>query len=248
MAIGVVLLCALWGQPPGEERVRSCHALRYHISSVSSEEYLTHDSLTVQLLNCFSVQPVQLKCRLLGYIIWLHYGSCPVGVGQAEDMANFMDSHLEGTQTIGVVPTLGPLPSQGRPVLRAEEPVKQKGNSGGELSQRMCTLAWRSSGFPDSCILRRCYESVRPLTLRRLMPTSLVGGVKCSSSSKWISPRRQACANSCPLPSKTRGQPRCRPGQGRGRWPRCIWMPATDSPSQGLTAWQQKQLWVNSSK
>lgn len=70
-------------------------------------------------------------------------------------------------------------------------------------------------------------EQLETLTLRRLMPASLVGGVKCSSSSKWMSPRRQACANSCPLPSKTRGQPRCRPGKGKGN---------TDTDTGGFAA------------
>lgn len=91
----------------------------------------------------------------------------------------------------------------------------------GELSQKAADTspeeAWRPALPPVLHTLHLAAQgSCSPLTLRRLMPTSLLGGVKCSSSSKWMSPRRQACANSCPLPSKTRGQPRCRPDQGRG--------------------------------
>lgn len=67
--------------------------------------------LTIQLLNSFPVRPVQLKCRLLGGVIWLHHRAWPVGVRQAKDMANFMDGHLEkgcATSGPGLAVTLEP--------------------------------------------------------------------------------------------------------------------------------------------
>lgn len=84
----------LGDRPP----VSTCRVLVCLALSVlgSSGENGPKSCLTIQFLNCFSIWPVQLKCRFLGNIIWLHYGSHPVGMRQAEDMANFMDSHLGG--------------------------------------------------------------------------------------------------------------------------------------------------------
>lgn len=142
-----------------------------------------------------------------------------------------MDGHLEGNANHGwgtnpgclrVTGTPSPAPGQAC-ALGGASLVKEKGSDGenqgafsggcGHFPREalaFCTPARAARPLPGHS------EQLETLTLRRLMPASLVGGVKCSSSSKWMSPRRQACANSCPLPSKTRGQPRCRPGKGKG--------------------------------
>lgn len=155
-----------------------------------------------------------------------------------------MDGHLEGTQITGVESSLGfcHVPPQLRGqacALGGDAHVKEKA-SGGE-NRGAFSEGW--GHFPReglaSCtptvlhtLCPAARSSCRPLTLRRLMPTSLLGGVKCSSSSKWMSPRRQACANSCPLPSKTRGQPRCRPGQGRGSMDTGVFVASRGSKSR----------------
>lgn len=173
---------------------------------------ISQNSLTVQLLNGFSVRPVQLKRRLLGSIIRPHYGSCPVRVRQAEYVADFMDGHLEGDTNHGCSADRGrPSACQRRASPRGRGTMVKIG----EPSQKAVRSSLNSSP-PCTALCPVTLRGPRPLTLRRLMPASLLGGVKCSSSSKWMSPRRQACANSCPLPSKTRGQPRCRPGKGTG--------------------------------